>query len=347
MVYSGFNYGGHSFKSIKLVVQNRADSINNHKESVPEFKSLKLKFVEDIPLPGGVKRFDYQTIDEVHRKLYISHMGANLVTVFDLTSNKVVANLKDIPRPTGILAVPELNRVYVSSSAENKVYVFDVRSLKLVCKVATGTFPDGIAYSPKLKRIFVSCEFGGVVTVFNALDNDVMTNISIGGHVGNTHLDPASNMIYSTDQTHGKLIEIDPGTLKIVASYYLKSCRGPHGFYIDGHSHYAFITGEDNATYVVFDLSSKKIVSRGKVGSEPDVLSFDISARRLYVASESGVVSVFEIEKGAVNKLGQSFFEKNAHTVCVDQITHYVFFPLQNVNGRPVLRIMKPELSSE
>jgi len=32
----------------------------------------------------------------------------------------------------------------------------------------------------------------------------------------------------------------------------------------------------------------------------------------------------------------------HAHTVSVDPQTHFVYFPLQNLNGHPVLRIMTP-----
>jgi hypothetical protein len=31
-----------------------------------------------------------------------------------------------------------------------------------------------------------------------------------------------------------------------------------------------------------------------------------------------------------------------AHSISVDPVTHQVYFPLQDVNGGPVLRIMKP-----
>ena len=322
--------------SVGVTMAGRQNSPDRNAEK------LGLKFVADISLPGGSSRFDYQSIDEAHRRLYISHMGANLVTVFDLRSRAVVGNISSVPSPTGILAVPELNVVYVSAPGRNEVYVIDENSLKAIHKIRTGSFPDGIAYDPELKRVFVSCEFGGTVTVFDALSDRVITNIRMSGHVGNTHFDPVSKMIYSTVQTRGELVEIDPKTLHVVARYQLPGCKGPHGFYIDSHTHYAFITGEDNATYVVFDLSSKRIISRGKVGEGPDVLAFDKSPHRLYVASESGVVSVFDIEKGAVRKVGESFFAKNAHTVSVDQKTHLVFFPLQNVDGRPVLRVMKP-----
>lgn len=306
-------------------------------------EKLGLKFVADIPLPGGASRFDYQTIDEDHWKLYMSHMGANIVTVFDLHSRAVAGNISNIERPTGILVVPELNVVYVSSSGTNQVYAIDASSFRVIHKVQTTSFPDGIAYDPELKRVFVSCEFGGTVTVFDALTGRVIKNIKMGGHVGNTHFDPVSKMVYSTVQTSGELIEINPNTLHIVGRYELPGCKGPHGFYIDTQTRYAFITGEGNATYVVFDLATKKILSRGKVGDEPDVLAFDKSIHRLYVASESGVVSVFDVEKGVVKKVGEGFLAKNAHTVCVDQKTHLVFFPIQNVNGRPVLRVMKPD----
>lgn len=32
----------------------------------------------------------------------------------------------------------------------------------------------------------------------------------------------------------------------------------------------------------------------------------------------------------------------HAHTVAVDQATHRIYFPLQDVNGHAVLRVMEP-----
>ena len=171
-------------------------AIAQHKGSYEKrAEKIGLKYIADIPLPGGTSRFDYQTIDEVHRRLYISHMGANLVTFIDLNSRTVIANLRDIPRPTGILVVPELNRLYVSASAKNEVYVINDSSFKMVAKVPTGHFPEGIAFDPELKKIFVSNESGGVVTVFDALTNHVIVNIAMGGEVGNTHYEPISKLI--------------------------------------------------------------------------------------------------------------------------------------------------------
>jgi hypothetical protein len=40
--------------------------------------------------------------------------------------------------------------------------------------------------------------------------------------------------------------------------------------------------------------------------------------------------------------LGQKFLATEAHTVAVDPETHLVYFALQDVGGKPVLRIMAP-----
>lgn len=38
-----------------------------------------------------------------------------------------------------------------------------------------------------------------------------------------------------------------------------------------------------------------------------------------------------------------TIFVQHAHTVCVDPETHLVYFPLENVNGHPILRIMEAD----
>jgi len=305
--------------------------------------TLGLEYVADIPLKGGTTRFDYQSIDERKRRLYIAHLGADMVTVFDIDSHEVVKTIPDVPSPHGILAVPELNRVYVSATGEDRVYAIDEQSLEVVSKIPVGDYPDGIAFDPKSKRVFVSDEFGKTVAVIDASEERLITKIEIGGEVGNTHYDPVTNLMYSADQTHDELVAIDPQKMAITARYDLPGCKGAHGFYSDTQTDYAFVTGEDNAGYVVFDLSNRKMIATGKVGRGPDVLAFDPEAHRLYVSSESGIVSVFNIQKGNITKVAEAFFAPRAHTVSVDPKTHQVFFPLQNIDGQPVLRIMKPD----
>jgi YVTN family beta-propeller protein len=254
-------------------------------------------------------------------------------------------HLKDISRPHGILAVPKLNRVYISATGVNELQVLDEASMKIIARVPAGDYPDGIAYDPNTNRVFVSDEHGGTVTVVNAQDNKVAATIPLGGEVGNTQFDPVSKHIFSAVQTTNELVEIDPVSMKIVSRQALGDCKGAHGFTIEPETHYAFVTGEENDSYVVVDLDTKIIVDSGKVGSGPDVLAYDRQYHLLYVSAESGVVSIFSVRKNAIRKLAQGLLAPHAHTVAVDQATHKVYFPIEDINGKPVLRIMEPVLS--
>jgi hypothetical protein len=51
---------------------------------------------------------------------------------------------------------------------------------------------------------------------------------------------------------------------------------------------------------------------------------------------------MFAVESSTVSKTGEGSIGANAHVVGVDPSTHHVFFPLKNVDGRPVLRVMAP-----
>lgn len=83
----------------------------------------------DIPLPGGAVRFDYQSLDDTLGRLYISHMSAGQLVVFDTKAQRVVAVADSLPGLTGVWAVPELGRVYGSVTGLHQVAIIDAHSL--------------------------------------------------------------------------------------------------------------------------------------------------------------------------------------------------------------------------
>lgn len=51
----------------------------------PEGSSIAgYRVVGDIPLPGNTGRWDYQSLDATQNRLYIAHLGASEVVVFDV-----------------------------------------------------------------------------------------------------------------------------------------------------------------------------------------------------------------------------------------------------------------------
>jgi DNA-binding beta-propeller fold protein YncE len=202
-------------------------------------------------------------------------------------------------------------------------------------------YPDGLAYAPRQKKVFVSDEHGGVDAVIDATSNTLLTRIPLGGGAGNTVYDAVSGHILVAVHSVNQLVAIDPATDKILGRYPLPGIQNPHGIALDAADHMAFVAGEENHSLTVIDLITMKMLSTYEVGDDPDVLAFDPSLKRLYVSAESGTVTIFQYGNRKLTPLG-SLNMPYAHTVAVDPETHLVYFPLQDINGHPVLRIMRP-----
>src|SRR5438128_10868896 len=115
-----------------------------------------LRVVADVPLPGSASRFDYQSLEPAAGRLFISHMGAGQLVVFDVRAGRVISNLDGFPTVTGVLAVPAEHRAYASATGHHAVVVVDDSTLAMVARVPGPRFPDGIAYAPEERRVCVS-----------------------------------------------------------------------------------------------------------------------------------------------------------------------------------------------
>jgi len=311
-------------------------------------QGLPLQTVADIQLPGRASRFDYQSFDQATGRLYIAHLGDDAVVVFDTIAGKVVGEVHDVKHVHGVLAVPELHKVYASGTGTNEIVVIDDSTLTIAARIPAGEYPDGIAYASSVKKLFVSDKIGKTVTVIDAVTNKPLSAIRMGGPVGNSQYDAASDRIYSAVHKLNEIAEIDPREEKVTAHYPLNDCRDPHGLLIDVVNRLAFAACEANAKLVVFDLAAQKQIAVYPVGSGPDVLALDSSIGRLYVACESGFVSIFDeqpaakVRSAVLISVASTFYAPKAHSVASDSKTHRIYLPLENIDGHPVLRIAQP-----
>jgi DNA-binding beta-propeller fold protein YncE len=297
--------------------------------------------VVDLPMPGPAVRFDYQCFDPSSGRLYIAHMNADQLVVFDTAKRQVVANLDGFARVHGVTVAGAIHRVYASATGSHQVVAVDTATLKIVGKGGPIVYPDGLAYAPRQNKIFVSDEHGGVDAVIDAASNKLIANIPLGGGAGNTVYDQVSGHIVVAVHGANVLAMIDPETNRIIRRLPLTGIQNPHGIALDVASHIAFVAGEENHTLAMVDLNGMKVLSTYQVGEDPDVLAYDPGLKRLYVSAESGQFTVFQSNGKSLARLG-SFEMPHAHTVAVDPTTHLVYLPLENVDGQPLLRIMRP-----
>ena len=310
--------------------------------------TLPLSPVADMPLPGHASRFDYQWVDPVNRRLYIAHLGDSSLVVFDLTAQRVIKEIASLPSVHGVVAAPEQHMVFATATAQKSLAVIDDQTFEVRARIPAGEYPNGLAYDPRSGRVFVSNNAGVGVGVVDVAMARALPGIDIGGGAGNMQYDTGSGHVLVAVHGQGFVADIDPATSKVASRLPLQGVKTCHGLLVASSLRLAFAAcGADGPALVVFDLRARRQMLILPLPAYVDVLAFDPGLQRLYAASSTGAVTVFAVvADGSVTELGRGFVGPNAHSVAVDPATHRAYFPLENLHGHPVLRIMEARIAT-
>lgn len=299
---------------------------------------LSVRVVGEVVLPGDNSRFDYANLDVAHGLLFVAHLGAGEVVEVDVRAHRVVRVIPDVSQVHGVLVVPALHRVFATATGENRLVALDEDSGAVLWRSPTGDYPDGLAYDPVRAAIWTTNESAGSETVIDANNGTVRGQVELGGEVGNVAYDPTSDRMVVDVQETNELAVIDPTGLKVERRVSLPGCAHDHGLSLAPADRLAFVACDHNAALLTVDLANGQIVDVNQVGPEPDVLAYDPNAHRLYVAAESGVVSVLELAGRRTRLLGSGHLADGAHVVAVDPSTGHSYYPIPgDANGRPAL----------
>jgi DNA-binding beta-propeller fold protein YncE len=305
---------------------------------------LPLDQVADVPLPGRPTRFDYASVDATQRRLYMTHLGDGALVVFDLDGRRVLQEIPGLPSVHGVVAAPDKHMVFATVTGDKTLALIDDRSFQVKARVPAGEYPNGLAYDPKTARVFVSNNSGLGLGVVDVNAAKPLPGIDIGGGAGNSQYDAETGHVLAAVHGRGYLVDVDPAEAKVVSRIPLPGVASCHGLHVVASLRLAFaVCRGAGSVLTVIDLRARKVLQSLPLPPDVDVLAFDSGSRRLYAASETGAVAVFAVaEDRSVTELGRGTLASNAHTVAVDPATHRVYFPLEDVGGKPILRIMQP-----
>jgi DNA-binding beta-propeller fold protein YncE len=244
-----------------------------------------------------------------------------------------------------VVAADDVGLIFVTSSPDQLV-IIDSTSLRGVSRVATGKAPDGVAWDPVHKVVGVSDQGDGALSLMASSGSGARVQVKLGRATGNVVFDTARAQLWITVESAGapdQLVAIDPVAAAVVTRIDLPGCKAAHGLRLHPDGQSAFVACGGNSIVARVDLGGAHGVVTAATGAGPDVLAIDPGLRWLYVAAESGDLTVFDIGKAGLVAIGHGHPGDDAHSVAVDPATHRVFFPLMaGPSGRPVLRIMKP-----
>lgn len=269
-----------------------------------------------------------------------AHLGAGILYVIDLRTNKLVKAIPDVPGIEGVVFAPDVDKVYTSDWFENKIGVINMRTMQVIKKLPTEAKPDGRASAAPFHKVHVSDERGRAEAVVDVERDEIIKTLHFPSETGMPRYDRVARKIYVNLQDTNRFAVIDPATDDVAAEYPVGRSRGNHGMALDPEHHRAFLSCEGNDVMTVFDLDSHKPIAYLPMAKGPDVIKFDPGLKRIYVACYSGAISVFqEDDPNHFRKLDDFPAPYAVHSLAVDRETHLIYAPEQQENGRPAARI--------
>jgi DNA-binding beta-propeller fold protein YncE len=292
-----------------------------------------LRVIARIGLPGGNSRFDYASLDSRRGLLFVAHLGASQVVEINIRAGRVVRTIPGLAQVHGVLVVPALHRVYATASGASMLVRINEDTGQVLGRTPTGAYPDGLAYDPASGTIWTSNESGDSETIVDAATGALRGTVHLGGIAGNVAYDPLSHHMLVDVQSLDQVAVIDPATGSVIRRVPLPGCYDDHGLTLDSPGRLAFIACDFNNVLLTLDLNTWRITGTAPVGVEPDVLAYDPHAGRLYVAAESGWVTVLQRHGRQLHVIYSHYLADDAHAVTVDPATGRSYYPVLSASG--------------
>src|SRR5437667_6152863 len=177
------------FQAYRIRLQPRVNSMRNRILCLATVLALNCGlFAAPVPSGGysvikkipieGKGGWDYLAIDDVARRLYVSHGTA--VEILNLDSGERLGAIPTVG-VHGIALAPEFNHGFISDGKANAVLMFDLKTMKVLAKIASPKDPDGIIYDAASKRIFAFNGDSNSATVIDAATGKVAGTVDLGG----------------------------------------------------------------------------------------------------------------------------------------------------------------------
>jgi YVTN family beta-propeller protein len=300
--------------------------------------ALNYRLLKKVPVPGA-GGWDYISVDDAARRIYISH--ATQVEVLDADSFALVGTIPNTPGVHGIAVASEAGRGYISAGKSDAVVPFELKTLKPLPEIKVGKKPDAIIFEPLTKRIYVMNGDSDSITVLNASDGSLAGTIELGGGPEFAVPDGKGNL-YVNLEDKNETLHVDVKAMKVVDRWPLAPCATPTSLAMDVENRRLFV-GCRSHHFAVLNADNGKVVFTAPIGERVDAGAFDAKTRLVYLSTGDGKVFVFRQDSADQYSLAQEISTlKGAKTMGYDPKTRNVIVPT-TADGAMSVLVFSPQ----
>ena len=306
--------------------------------TVTAAEKTEYRLLKTVPVPGN-GGWDYVTVDEAGRSVYVSH--ATQVDVLDADTYELKGKISGTQGVHGIAVAPDVGRGFTSNGRANTVTVFDLKTLKTLAEVKTGKNPDSIIYDPATHRVFAFNGRDGSATVIEAAKGDVAGTIELDGQPEFAAADGAG-MVFVNLENKNQLLKIDAQNLKVLARWPLAPGATPTGLSMDTANHRLFV-GCRNKKLVVVNAENGKVVADLPIGERVDATAFDPKTKLVFSSCGDGTVTVVHQDSADKYTVVETIKTRTgSKTMGLDPKTHRLFIP--GAEYKPAMATARPTM---
>lgn len=275
-----------------------------------------------VPGAGG---WDYVTVDDAARRVYVSH--ATQVEVLNADTFELVGTIPNTPGVHGIAIASEFGRGFITAGKSDSVIIFDLNTLKTQGEVKVGKKPDAIIYDPATKHVFAMNGDSDNTTVINAADGKVVGTIDLGGGPEFAAADGKGN-VYINLEEKAETVHIDSKTLKVLHHWPLAPGKTATALAFDGQTRRLFAGCRGGQLMVVVDADGGNVITTAPIGDRVDAAAYDPATKLVFLSTGSGTIAVFH--QDTANKytlLENVATNPGSKTMGLDLKTHNLFVP--------------------
>ncbi len=277
--------------------------------------------IRKIPIPGQGS-WDYLTIDDAARRLYVSH--GTEVDVLDVDSGAIVGKIENTLGVHGIAIAANLGRGFVSDGQSSTVTIFDLKTLKTIAEVPTGKKPDAIIFDPATSRVFAFNGGSNSATVIEAKDGKVAGTIDLGGGPEFASAD-GNGYVYNNLEDESLVLKINSRTLKVEQRWPTAPCASPSSMAIDRANRRLFL-GCRSKVMAVMNADTGQVITTLPIGDHVDATAFDPETQLIFNSNGEGTVTVIHQETPDKYSIAETVKTlPRAKTSALDPRTHQLF----------------------
>jgi DNA-binding beta-propeller fold protein YncE len=277
--------------------------------------------LKKIPI-AGQGGFDYLTVDEAARRLYVSH--ETQVEVLDIDSLTVVGSVAKTSGVHGIAIAPELGRGFVSNGQASTVTIFDLKTLKPIADVPTGKKPDAIIYDPATSRVFAFNGGSSSATAIDAATGKVAGTVDLKGGPEFAAAD-GSGFVYNNLEDESLVLKIDARKLTVEQRWPTAPCASPSSMAMDRATRRLFL-GCRSKVMAVVDADSGKVITSLPIGDHVDATAFDPATKLIFNSNGEGTITVIHEDTPDKYSIVETVkTAPRAKTMALDPKTHRLF----------------------